>query len=145
MTVALALVWGGSRFEPEAVAVSVAEPVPVAIAESVIVAVAPFGRVPIEHVTGALPVQLPRVVVAFRSESCDGSVSLTDTSVASIGPWSVTEIVKLTVECWLTVVGEAVFETASVAVEGGGGGSFGSVWNVMSAPKFASPSDATAA
>jgi hypothetical protein len=65
----------------------------VGVTTMVTVALAPFARVPIEHVTVDVPLQLPCDVPVETQFTPPGSVSVMDTPVAELGPLLVTVIV----------------------------------------------------
>jgi hypothetical protein len=77
----------------ETVAVFVIVPGAVATTTMVIVALPPFPRMPTLHVTVAVPLHEPCVEVADANDVPPGSVSVTVTPVAPLGPLLVTVIV----------------------------------------------------
>jgi hypothetical protein len=92
LTLALLFAAFGSGWSPVTVAVSTLVPGVFSVATTVIVALPALARLPIAHMTGPVPVQVPVLGVAEVSVAPTGRTSVTVTPVASVGPLLVATI-----------------------------------------------------
>ena len=70
---------------------------------------APFASVPRSHVTVAVPLHEPTVVLDETNVAPDGSTSVTVTPAAASGPWFATASVHVNGDPTVTGSGESVF------------------------------------